>query len=98
MGKLNDKFDVYSAHLGNVIADTTKHCGCATLRGIYNKLTKTNTFLRSAFLSDLLLPFIAIVLQHKKRTLISLLTHEKYIKLEKIYFHTPKRFLSKCQH
>ena len=56
MGELNDRFGVYSAHLGNVIADTTKQCDRATLQCKYNKFTEANILLRSAFLSDLLLP------------------------------------------
>ena len=56
MGKLNDKFGICAAHLGNVIADTTKQRDCITLRGKYNKHTRANVLLRSAFPSHLLLP------------------------------------------
>ena len=31
MGKLNDRFGIYAAHLNNIIADTSKKCDCATL-------------------------------------------------------------------
>ena len=91
MGKLNDRFGVYSAHLVNVIADTTKQCHRSTLQCIYNKLAKANILLRSAFLYDLLLPAKTSSLATPREntdiiTIVNLvgITHEKYIKLEKI--------------
>ena len=36
MKKLNDKFDVFAAHLENFISDTLKKCDHTTLQGKYN--------------------------------------------------------------
>ena len=98
-GKLSDKFGVYIAHLGNIIADTSKQCDCATLQAKHNKLIEANVLLRSAFLSDLLLPAKALSPSTQKEntdiiTIANLvrITHEKYIKLGKIYSSHPENF------
>ena len=72
MGKLNDKFGIYAAHL-DVIADTSKQCDCTTLQGKYKKLTKANVLLCSAFLSDLLLPAKTLNLATQKENTLLLL-------------------------
>ena len=80
----------------NFIADTTKQCDQATFQGKYNRLTVANVLLRSTFLSDLLLPAKTLNLGTKKNTdiitIVNLvwITHEKYIKLEKIYSLHPE--------
>ena len=56
MAKLNDKFVAYASHLENVIADTSKKTDRATLQGKYNNLTEASVLLRSALLTDLLVP------------------------------------------
>ena len=88
MGKLIHKFGGYSAHLGNVIADTTKQCDRAILQGKYNKLTKAKILLRSAFLSNLLLPAktLSLATQNENTDTITVVnlvrtTHLKYMKL-----------------
>ena len=98
--KLNDKSGICPAHLGNVINGTSRQCDCATLQGKYNKLTKANFLFRSVFLSDLLLLAKKLKSCNTKREhCISIanlvrITHEKYIKLEKLYPSIPE----KCQH
>ena len=105
MGKLNDKFGVYAAHLGNGIADTMKQCDRATFQGKYNKLTEVNVLLCSAFLSEFLLPAKSLRLATQKKstdiiTTVNLgrITHEKYIKQEKIYSSLPEKIFEQIQH
>ena len=66
MAKLNDKFGMYVSHLENVIADTSKQVDRAKLQGKYNKLVDASVLLRSAFLSDLLLPAKSLSLISQK--------------------------------
>ena len=80
MGELNDRFDVYSAHLGNAIADTTKQCDRATLQCKYHKFTEANILLRSAFLVQ---PFIAC----KNIDVEKLRTRERASREERVMFN-----------
>ena len=54
MCKLVDKFGVYTHHLQNVIADTSKQLDRATLQGKFNKLIESKVILSAAFLLDVL--------------------------------------------
>ena len=98
MGKLIHKFGDYSAHLDNVIAGTKKQCDRAILQDKYNELTKANILLRSAFLSNLLLPAktLSLATQNENTDIIAIVnlvraTHLKYMKLKKIYSSHPEK-------
>ena len=54
MRKLTDKFGLYTHHLQNVIADTSKQLDQATLQGKFNKLIESKVIPRAAFLLDVL--------------------------------------------
>ena len=54
MHKLVDKFGLYTHHLQNVIAETSKQLDRATLKGKFNKLIESKVTLRAAFLLDVL--------------------------------------------
>ena len=53
MRKLVDKFALYTHHLQNVIADTSKQLDPSTLQGKFNKLIESKVILRAAFLLDI---------------------------------------------
>lgn len=55
MSKLNGKFSICAAHLGNALPDTTQN-NMITPYFRVNQLTKANVLLRSVFLTDLSLP------------------------------------------
>ena len=52
--KLVDKFGLYTHHLQNVIADTSKQLDWATLQAKFNTLIEPNVILSAAFLLDVL--------------------------------------------
>ena len=52
MHKLIDQFGLYTHHLQNVIADTSKQLDRSTLQGKFNKLIESKVILRAAFLLD----------------------------------------------
>ena len=54
IGKPVDKFGLYTHHLQNVIADTSKQLYPATLQGKFNKLIESKVILRTAFPLDVL--------------------------------------------
>ena len=54
MQKLVDKFGLYTQHIQNVIADTSKKLDRATLQGKYNKLIDAKVLLRGSLLIDIL--------------------------------------------
>ena len=54
MHKLIDQFGLYTHHLQNVIADTSKQLDRATLQGKFNKLIESKVILRASFLLDVL--------------------------------------------
>ena len=56
MKKFNNKFGVSAAHFENVISGTSKKCDRATVQGKNNNLTQASVILRSAFVSDILIP------------------------------------------
>lgn len=56
MTRLVEKFGVYTQHLQNVIADTSKQCDRATVKGKFEKLVHASVLLRSSFFVDLLGP------------------------------------------
>ena len=89
--KLNDKFGVYVARLGNAISVTMKQYNHATLQGKHYKLTKANILLCSTFLFNLLLPAKTLILtiQKENTDIITIVNLARIIniarKLEKIY-------------
>ena len=54
MTRLVEKFGMYTQHLQNVIADTSKQCDRGTVKGKYDKLVHNSV--QSSFLVDLLGP------------------------------------------
>ena len=56
MQRTIDKFGLYTQHLQNIIADTSKVCDRATIQGKFNKLIDSKVLLRIAFLTDVLSP------------------------------------------
>ena len=54
MRKLVDKFGLYTHHLQNVIADTSKQLDRATLQEKFNKLIESKVILCATFLLDVL--------------------------------------------
>ena len=54
MEKLVNKFGLYTQHIQNIIADTTKQPDCAELQGKFNKLIESKIILKAAFLLDIL--------------------------------------------
>ena len=54
MQKLADEFGLYTQHIQNVIADTSKTLDRATLQGKYNKLIDAKVLLRGSLLIDIL--------------------------------------------
>ena len=54
MEKLVSKFVLYTQHIQNIIADTTKQLDCAKLQGKFNKSIESKVILQAAFLLDIL--------------------------------------------
>ena len=54
MQNLVDKYGLYTSHLQNVIADTTKQTDRALLQGKFNKLIDAKVLLHGAFFIDIL--------------------------------------------
>ena len=54
MCELVAKFDLYTHHLQNVIADTSMQLDRATLQGKFNKLIASKVILHAVFLLDVL--------------------------------------------
>ena len=54
MQKLVDKYGLYTSHLQNVIADTTKQTGHTLLQGKFEKIVDVKVFVLAAFVLDTL--------------------------------------------
>ena len=91
MGKLNDTFGIYAAHLGNVIADTAKQCDRATLQG--SKCSPSQCIPVRPFITC---KTLRLAKQKENTDIITIvnlvqITHEKYIELKKIYSSHPEK-------
>ena len=98
MVKLNDKFGAYASHLENVIADTSKKTDRATLQGKYNNLTKASVLLRSALLTNLLVPAKVLSLMSQKESVDVIMivnavqsTRNKYKQFYTKYLNEPDK-------
>ena len=90
MRKLIDKFGLYTHHLQNVIADTSKQLDRATLQGKFNKLIESKVILCAAFLLDVLTEakIFSLYTQKSDSNLIEIVgaaqsTKCHYVKLQK---------------
>ena len=64
--KVVDKYGLYTQHLQNVIADTSKQTDRATLEGKFKKLIDASVLLRGAFFIDVLAEAKAFSLKTQK--------------------------------
>ena len=97
MCKLVDKFGVYTHHLQNVIADTSKQLDRAILQGKFTKLIKSKVILRAAFLLDVLTEakIFSLYTQKSDSNLIYIVgaaqsTKRHYVKLPKKMENDPE--------
>ena len=103
MKTLNDKFDVFAAHLENAISGTSKKFDRAILQDKYNNLTQASVLLRSASLSDILKPAreLSLATQSEDIDIIStanlIENTRSYPILLKIYTTDPKKIFEQLQ-
>ena len=97
MRKLVDKFGLYTHHLQNVIADTSKQLDQATLQEKFNKLIKSKVILCAAFLLDVLTEakIFSLCMQKSDSNLIKIVgatqsTKRHYVKLRKKVENNPE--------
>ena len=90
MPKLVDKFSLYTHHLQNAIADTSKQLDRATLQGEFNKLIESKVILCAVFLLDVLTEakIFSLYTQKSDSNLIDIVgaaqsTKRHYVKLRK---------------
>ena len=86
------------AHLENVIADTSKKTDRATLQGKFTLLSEANVILRSALLTDLLVPAktLSLISQRVSTDVITIVntvqnTREKYVKWYEHFSENPEK-------
>ena len=92
MQKLVDKYGLYTSHLQNVIADTTKQTDRALLQGKFTKLVDARVLLRGAFFLDALAEAKKFSLLTQKRDISIIDVVESVETTKRSYERLLKRF------